>query len=125
MLKLTGGLEQEIINILWERNCPLVPAEVQEILKPKKELAYTTVMTVLQRLYTKKIVHRERRGMAYAYYPALSKEAAATDNLKTVFDELLTSYGDLAISRFIDSVNSNQKHKGILEQYLKEHEKQP
>jgi predicted transcriptional regulator len=121
MLRLTGELEQLILKILKEENKPLIPAEVQELLKPNKELAYTTVMTVLKRLYQKKLLKREKHGSAYAYY--LIKYEADDRELKNIFEELLNSYGELAISNFIDSVNTKPEHKEMLEDYLKNEQK--
>jgi predicted transcriptional regulator len=58
-------LAQEVVDALSEAGRPLTPGEVQERLGD--ELAYTTVMTVLARLYDKGLVTRERAGRAYAY----------------------------------------------------------
>lgn len=60
-----GGLEQEVIATLAAADEPMTPAAVRDGLD--KELAYTTVMTVLARLHEKGVVRRERAGRAYSY----------------------------------------------------------
>ena len=119
MLHLSGDLEQKILSILYEHKKPLIPSEVLELVESKhKKLAYTTVMTVLQRLYKKGILDRENQGHAYAYF-VKDKSEKPSLGLKSVFDELISSYGNLAISNFIDSVNTNPEHKKLLEEYIK------
>jgi predicted transcriptional regulator len=120
MLKLTGNLEQEIMNILWEAQTALKPAEVQG--NYPGELAYTTVMTVLQRLHRKGILSRERDGNAYRYSPRVSKDAYANNTLDQVYKGILAAYGPLAIAHFIESVRSDPQHRDLLQKYLQENE---
>lgn len=123
MIHLSGDLEQKILNILYEQNEPMIPSEVLSIVERKhKKLAYTTVMTILQRLYKKEILDRISKGNAYAYF-IKDKSEKPNLGLKLVFDKLISSYGDLAISNFIDSVNTDPKHKKLLEEYLKNEKK--
>jgi predicted transcriptional regulator len=58
-------LEREVVACLAAAEVPLTPAEVQAELGG--DLAYTTVLTTLTRLYTKRAVTRTPRGRAYAY----------------------------------------------------------
>src|SRR4051794_27889784 len=65
-----GPLEMEIVGMM-ERDKPISVATVRERLKRGgRELAYTTVMTVLARLHSKKILSRVREGRGYLYYAA-------------------------------------------------------
>lgn len=67
----TGALEQELLLHLWSLGHPATPAEVLDELDD--DLAYTTVMTVLTRLWEKGLVVRTRRGRAFAYEPVVSE----------------------------------------------------
>jgi Predicted transcriptional regulator len=67
----TGALEQEVLLQLWTLGHPATPAEVLDELDD--DLAYTTVMTILTRLWQKGLVVRKRRGRAFAYEPAVSE----------------------------------------------------
>jgi len=66
----TGTLEQEVPLHLWTVGHPATPAEVLDAFD---DLAYTTVMTILTRLWQKDLVVRTRRGRAFAYEPAVSE----------------------------------------------------
>ncbi len=102
-----GELEHRVMVLLWQATEPLTVAQVQALLAPDRELAYTTVMTVLDRLAKKAMVTRERADRAWRYEPAdrqavvLAREIA--DSLRDVPSqvraevfELLPSYLDLA-----------------------------
>lgn len=60
-----GVLEQEVMAVLAANDTALTPAEVRDALGG--DLAYTTVMTALVRLYDKGAVSRERARRGYAY----------------------------------------------------------
>lgn len=69
------------MDVLWDRGSPdgstaegLTVREVTEALSDRG-LAYTTVMTVLDRLANKGMVVRERAGRAWRYQPAAGREA--------------------------------------------------
>ena len=51
-----------------------------------RDLAYTTVMTVLDRLAKKGLVHRERDGRAYLYPPAQTREELVADVMHTALE---------------------------------------
>ncbi|SRR5260221_9863351 len=116
MFRLTGKLEQEVMDILWEANEPLTATLVQK--KINKKLAYTTVTTVLQRLLNKGLLDRKHFENTFVYYAVTSKEDVANKNLKSVFEGLIHSYGDLAVSQFMETVKDNKKTKELLRKIL-------
>jgi len=59
---------------LWEAGQPLTVREVHEQLAEHRKIAYTTVMTVLDRLAKKHVVRQEREGRAFRYTPAATRE---------------------------------------------------
>lgn len=59
-----GALEHEILELLWASTGPMTPADVRSAVGD--DLAYTTVMTVLARLFDKGMVSRTSQGRAYA-----------------------------------------------------------
>jgi predicted transcriptional regulator len=75
------------MDVLWRAETPLKVRDVLDRLDTGKELAYTTVMTVLDNLHRKRWVHRERIGKAYAYQPAFSRAEAAVRSLREVLEE--------------------------------------
>lgn len=66
-----GPLEQEVMNAVWNLNC----ANVREVTaQMERPLAYTTVMTTLDRLYKKGILERETKDRAFLYSPKFTRE---------------------------------------------------
>ena len=64
-----------MLSALWSSPTPLSVREVLGRLKRRPSLAYTTVLTVLDRLYDKQLVDREMQGKAFLYRPRISREA--------------------------------------------------
>ncbi|AQP51087.1 BlaI/MecI/CopY family transcriptional regulator [Tessaracoccus flavescens] len=62
-----GELEQRVMELLWSSSAPLSVADVHSLLSSERELAYTTVMTVLDRLSKKGLVDRELVSRAWQY----------------------------------------------------------
>ncbi len=66
-----GALEREVLAELWTLENPTTPAAVLQALGTN--LAYTTVTTILTRLWRKGLVTREEHGRGYAYAPTLTE----------------------------------------------------
>jgi predicted transcriptional regulator len=69
-------LELEALKVLWGRGEATV-REVQLELGRDRRLAYTTVMTLLDRLARRGAAERHKQGRAHVYRPALARETAA------------------------------------------------
>ncbi len=97
-----GELERAVMDILWDGGGWLTPGEVHESLDDSS-LAYTTVMTILVRLWRKGRVERQRDGRAYAYHPVVSREQYAAARM----EELLAQARDRAavLSHFLDGMD--------------------
>jgi predicted transcriptional regulator len=119
MRKLLGELEEQVMQIMWQGETWLKPGEVQTLLG--KDLAYTTIMTILQRLYSKDFLkRRKQKGICY-YQARMSKQDYVHHNLADLFSGVLSSYGNLAISQFIDTVKTNPNNLKQLNDYLDAH----
>jgi predicted transcriptional regulator len=69
-----GDLEREVMTRLWDAGEPLTVRHVHELLSRERDLAYTTVMTVLDRLAKKGVVEQIKDGRAYRYAPVQTRE---------------------------------------------------
>ena len=81
-----GTLEAAVMDILWSSDGSLTVREVLEKMPPQRNLAYTTVMTVLSNLHRKAMVEREPAGRAYSYRPTLTRQGAAAASLREILD---------------------------------------
>lgn len=97
------------MDVLWDRSASAgagaTVREVAEALRDR-ELAYTTVMTVLDRLAGKGMVEREREGRAWRYRPAASREAHIARLMLDALD--LAGSRDAALVRFARSVTGTE-----------------
>jgi predicted transcriptional regulator len=100
-----GDLERAVMDVLWDRPGPATVREVCEALDGR-DLAYTTVMTVLDRLAGKGMVERERAGRAWSYRPAAPREAYIARLMLDALD--LAGERDAALVRFARSVSGTE-----------------
>ena len=70
----SGELEAAVMDVLWDRGGWRTPGEVHEVLSADRTLVYTTVMTILVRLWTKGRLERKRDGRAFVYRPLQTRE---------------------------------------------------
>jgi len=78
-------LELDCLNILWPMGEGTV-REIRDALAPRRPRAYTTIMTIMDRLARKGIVERRKNGRAYIYKPNLTAEDARAHALAQVID---------------------------------------
>src|SRR5579863_7480257 len=112
-----GHLEIAVIEILWERGESNVHQVSQRLERP---LAYTTVMTTLDRLYKKGFLDRQKRERAYYYSARLSRQElerkAAADFLAGYLVRPQPA-GELLISCLVDAVG--QQNEKLLDELEK------
>jgi predicted transcriptional regulator len=90
------------MEVLWETDSSLTVRQVSNGLT-QRNLAHTTVMTVLDRLAKKGFARRERDGRAWRYRPAATREAYVTELMLTALEQ--TGDRDAALARFARSVS--------------------
>jgi BlaI family penicillinase repressor len=78
-------LELDCMNTLWPMGQGTV-REIRDRLAPRRPRAYTTIMTIMDRLARKGIVERRKVGRAYMYRPNLSAEEARGHALDQVIE---------------------------------------
>ncbi|MFI1093359.1 BlaI/MecI/CopY family transcriptional regulator [Streptomyces sp. NPDC020917] len=110
-----GELESAVLAALWSATGPLTSAQVNE--RIAGDLAYTTVLTILSRLYDKGILTRERSGRGYAYAPVQDEAAHTAEQMRS----LLEGGHDRAavLSRFVSELSSSDEQ--LLLRLLSEH----
>lgn len=103
-----GDLERAVMDVLWDGPADSAGLTVREVADGlrDRELAYTTVMTVLDRLAGKGMVERDRDGRAWRYRPAASREAHIARLMLDALD--LAGSRDAALVRFARSVSGTE-----------------
>ena len=107
-----GWLQDEVLATLWAAAGPMTPAMVQAALP--RDLAYTTVLTVLQRLHAKGVVQRERAGKAYAYSPLIEVAELAAREMRVALDR--SDDRSAVLQRFLAGLSAEDE--GLLHELL-------
>ena len=97
-----GSLQTRVLHTLSRRG-PSTVRDVAGALKGK--FAYTTVMTVLGKLYDKGLVGREPRGRSYVYAPRFTEGELRDRMAKYLVDELARDFGDVALAHFAGALD--------------------
>lgn len=90
---------------LWQADAPQTPSEVAARIEPAP--AYTTVMTVLTRLWRKGLVSRKPRGRAYAYEPLVTEGEFAAREMRVGLE--LASNREEALSHFVGTLTAGEE----------------
>ena len=101
-----GPLEQELLSALWMRGS----ATVREMLDAGGiNLAYTTVMTTLDRLYKKQLLNRSAEGRAFRYSPRYTQEELERAAVGETVRQLLGSgeAAALPLSYLVEAVSEH------------------
>jgi len=98
-----GDLEAAIMTVMWARDQPATVRDVHAELGPDRQIAYTTVMTVMDTLHRKGFLARQMIGRAWSYRPTASRQEYTAQ----VMREVLASAGDQTgvLGHFIASLS--------------------
>jgi predicted transcriptional regulator len=101
-----GDLERSVMDVLWDSDGWLTAREVAGRLEHERDLAYTTVLTVLERLERKGFVARQRAARAHRYRATDAREAVVAEAML----EALGNADDRgsALVRFVGAVSAEE-----------------
>jgi predicted transcriptional regulator len=99
-----GPLEERLLEALWSRSNATVRELIDEACQ---DLAYTTVMTTLDRLFKKKLLSREAEGRAFRYTPLVTRAQLHRDAAGEAFRQLLNASpsGSLPLSYLVEIIS--------------------
>ena len=97
-----GALEDQVMEYLWTVGAPAAPAEVHQAIAP--ELAYTTLTTVLTRLWEKSRVERSRKGRSYVYAPVRTEAEHRADAMTTTLGAAANR--PAVLSNFVEALDT-------------------
>ncbi len=101
--KPLGELEAAVLTALWSSRSPLSVREVLTRVKRRPALAYTTILTVLDRLHEKALVARDKEGKAFVYRPRVSREAWLGEQAAQVLTGSAGPPSDAVLMAFLDT----------------------
>lgn len=116
-------LELEIMNVLWETG----PANVQTVQTriQGRDLAYTTVQTMLNVLHRKGKVQRRLKDRAYLYRPVLSRQNAVTQAVGDMLDRFFGGSADSLVLNLVETRHLTPEKLEQIQKLLKRPKEEP
>ena len=108
-----GPLESRVLDRLWARSSA---ACVRDLQPDFPGVAYTTLMTTLDRLFRKGVLRRNKSGRAFFYEPRFSQEELRTQLAGSTFATMLPDDASAVrpiLSQFVDAVGD--RDRGLLD----------
>jgi predicted transcriptional regulator len=104
--RLPGGhLEYAVLSTLWELGSATARDLHTQVGDPEG-LVYTTTAKVLDRLHAKRLVRRERKGMAFVYRPRVARTVVDTARARASLKRLLGPAPHSAVATLVDAMES-------------------
>ncbi len=116
--QVLGQLESRVMRQVW--HSPGSSArDVQAGLRGEREFAYTTIVTILDRLQKKGLLSRRKQGKAFLYSPRLSEEEFGEKITRDVLAGLLQEESRPIVSTFVEMVAADEKLLDELEELVR------
>jgi len=110
-------LELEIMHVLWAEG----PANVQTVQQHlARELAYTTVQTMLNILQRKGKVRRTLKDRAYLYKPVVSRSQVVGQHMSDIVDRLFGGSAESLVMSLVETKHLTPKKLARLQKLLEE-----
>lgn len=118
--RVLGALEEQLMELLWTDGETLAVRDV--VARLGGRLAYTTVMTTLDRLHKKGLLAREKQGNAFHYWPALSRDEYHRRIVEETVARLIKRSAGPVVNAFVDvAVGLDSRNLARLESALAKH----
>lgn len=102
--QILGELEKEIMEFLWETNSSVTVRGVVDKIRKKRKVAYTTIMTIMNRLVDKGILIRKMKGSSYLYQPKVSRDQFVARAAHRIFTTAVSNLGEEVASYFLKEI---------------------
>jgi predicted transcriptional regulator len=118
-----GALETQVMDEVWSRGGELSVRDVHAAFQAR--LAYTTVMTTMDRLHKKGLLDRRKEGRAFLYAARVNRQQFVLNAGAGLLRGLLESEGEPALSFLVDVVTDRDRELlDRLERLIREKKRQ-
>src|SRR5439155_9143439 len=93
-----GDLQAAVMEIFWRRESATV-REVADELNKKRSLAYTTVLTLVSRLWSRGLLTRQPEGRGFRYWATKSRDDFLAELSDELIDRLFADFGAIGVAR--------------------------
>src|SRR5690348_17266557 len=116
-------LELEILKVLWIQG-PCSVKQIQEALAQTRELAYTTITTMLTIMANKRYVRRTRSGGGAIYAAAIEQEAASSNMLQDLVDRVYDGSVPAVMQQLIETSDLDPQELEAIRQLIRRKQKE-
>jgi len=118
-----GPLEANIMEAIWAaKRKPITVRDVHLDLNKTKKIAYTTVMSTMDRLFEKDLLDRKiekgRGGLYYVYWPRLEKLNFQKSAVREVLASLMGNFSEVVASCLIEDTGMGEEERKTLREQL-------
>jgi len=100
-----GDLERAIMEVVWSTDHPVTGREVVDELGRARPFAYTTVLTLVSRLWSRGLLAREPEGRGFRYRAAKSRDEFLAELSDELIDRLFADFGAIGVARLGERLN--------------------
>ena len=114
-----SDLQLSLMRVLWARG-EASTAEVAEALRGERDLAHTTVATLLTRLEKRGLLGSRREGRALLYTPRVTEAEVQRSMVGSLLDSLFAGRTSVLVSHLLDARSVDAKELAELQALLKQ-----
>ncbi|MCW8876009.1 MAG: BlaI/MecI/CopY family transcriptional regulator [Kangiellaceae bacterium] len=114
-----SDLQLMVMKVLWQQG-KLSVADTHQLLNQQKEMALTTVATLLKRMAEKNIVGYEKDGRQLLYYPLISEQETKTSMLSSLLSNLFNDNPSELVHHLVSQDEVNQDDLDKIQQLLQQ-----
>lgn len=117
--KLLTEVELELMNIIWQiGECTV--RDVQKALNPSRELAYTSIATIMKILEQKKVLRSKKQEKAHIFSPALQKSDYERTSLMHVQNQVFEGDPTSMVVKLLDESDISKKELQAIQKIIQE-----
>ena len=109
--RLLGEREKDILDILWSRSDAASVRDVVDELQKKIDVAYTTVMTIMNRLVQKGILKKNVAAGQHVFRPRYTAQEFYRTLALQTFGRIRKEFGEVAIACFLEETDKVDRKK--------------
>ncbi len=119
--RVLGELETRVMDLLWEEHPISVRTACERL---RGDHAYTTIMTTMDRLHTKKLLRRKKDGNAFLYEPAMDRAEYQRRVVEAALTPLLEQGAAPVLAAFVEvAADLDEEHLAQLERLIASHKR--
>jgi predicted transcriptional regulator len=99
--RVLGSIEADVMEQVWAAAGPVAIRTLHAALLPRRPLSFNTVVSVVNHLVDKGLLHREPARRGHVFRAALSRDEFLAQVSRDVSTGLIRDFGDVAVAQFV------------------------